>query len=327
MPSFRRSLLPLLAGFLLVSAVLPQPATAAPPAEDVTFQLAKTLKKPDVVYVLTNDAEAKQLRLSDADWKMFMTGRLVADPPRRTTEEGPLFHQAFDSSTTVSDDLLPGFAVLNAISEVDQIPRGQLVEVLVREPEKFQSEMKLAAESIETMMGGGIFSGLYGILKERALDQFKEDLAQHSLNSVYGAYRDARLSQRLSPEQAFSAVEEMGTGLSEQGGPRFKLEWQWAWGNLHDLAEKFGLGADAASVNRAMAQYFEKRFQQSAYQIVTMEQVVEDLVRAQLAMMRESLDRWVETERCLKGMRLRAKTAASRLVTAWEGRGAAPGLG
>jgi hypothetical protein len=87
-------------GLALVAGV-PQPAAPAP-AEDVTFQLAKTLKKPDVVYVLTNDAEAKQLRLSDADWKMFMSGRLAAEPPRRTVEEPPLFHQAFDSSTTVS---------------------------------------------------------------------------------------------------------------------------------------------------------------------------------------------------------------------------------
>lgn len=279
MPPYRRPLLFLLACLLAVT-VMSEPAASAP---DVTFEISKTLKKPDVVYVLTNDAEAKQLRLSDAEWKMFMSGRLAAEPPRRTAEEQPLFHQAFDPSTTVSDELLPGFAVLNAIGEVDQIPRGQLVEVLVREPEKYQSEMKLAAESIETIMGGGIFSGLYGILKERALDQFKEDLAQHSLNSIYGAYRDARLTQRLSPEEAFSSVEEMGTGLSEQSRARFKLEWQWAWGSFHDLGEKFGLPSDAASVNRALGGYFEKRFQKSAYQSVTMEQAVEDLVRAQLA--------------------------------------------
>jgi len=283
MSSLRRPLLSFLTGLLAVCTLLPQRGSAAAQTEDATFQIARTLKKPDVVYVLTNDAEARQLKLSDADWKMFMSGRLAADPPRRTAEEQPLFHQAFDPSTTVSDELLPGFAALNAISEVDQIPRGQLVEVLVREPEKYQSEMKLAAESIETLMGGGVFSGLYGILKERALDQFKEDLAQHSLNSIYGAYRDARLTQRLSSEDAFSAVEEMGTGLSEQGNPRFKLEWQWAWGSFHDLLETFSLPSDAAQVNRVMMRYFEKRYQQSAYQTVTMEQVVEDLVRESLA--------------------------------------------
>lgn len=271
-----------LAGLLVVAAVLSERGRAVA-AEDVTFQLARSLKKPDVVYVLTNDAQAKQLGLNDTDWKMFMTGRLAAEPPQRTAEEEPLFHQAFDPSTTVSDELLPGFAALNAISEIDQIPRGQLVETLVREPEKFQSEMKLAAESIETIMGGGILGGLYNILKERAFDQFKEDLAQHSLNSIYGAYRDARLEHRLPPEHAFAAVEEMGTGLSEESNPRFKVEWQWAWGSFHDLIEKFGLPADAASVNRGMMHYFEKRFQQSAYQVVTMDEAVEDLVREALA--------------------------------------------
>jgi hypothetical protein len=282
MPAFRRPLLSFFSPLFAVT-LLSAPATATAPAEDVTFQLSRTLKKPDVVYVLTRDSEARHLGLSDADWEMFMTGHLAADPPQRATEEGPLFHQAFDPSTTLSADLLPGFAVLNTISEVDQVPRGQLVEVLVREPEKYQSEMKLAAESIETIMEGGIFSGLYGILKERTLDQFKEDLAHHSLNSLYGAYRDARLSQHMSPEQAFSAVQEMGTGLSQQGGPRFKLEWQWAWGNFHDLGEKFGLTVDAAHVDRAMREYFEMRFKKSAYENVTMEQVVEDLVRVQLA--------------------------------------------
>jgi hypothetical protein len=282
-PPFRHPLFFLLAGLLAVTAVLSERGTAAAPAGDATFQLAKALKKPDVMYVLTRDAEARQLGLSDADWKMFMTGRLAADPPRRTAEEEPLFHQAFDPSTTVSDELLPGFAALNAISEVDQIPRGQLVEVLVREPEKYQSEMKLAAESVEAIMGGGIFKGLYGILKERALDRFKEDLAQHSLNTIYGAYRDARLTQRLSSEEAFSSVQEMGTGLSDQGSPRFKLEWQWAWGSFHDLLEKFGLPSDAASVNRAMQHYFDKRFQRSAFQSVTMEDAVEDMVREPLA--------------------------------------------
>ena len=280
--SSRRLPATLLIGLLLVAAVLSERGRAIP-AEDVTFQLARSLKKPDVVYVLTNDSQAKQLGLSDTDWKMFMTGRLAADPPQRTAEEEPLFHQAFDPTTTVSDELLPGFAALNAISEIDQIPRGQLVETLVREPDKFQSEMKLAAESIETIMGGGILGGLYNILKERTLDRFKEDLAQHSLNSIYGAYRDARLEHRLPPEHAFAAVEEMGTGLSEEGGPRFKVEWQWAWGSFHDLIEKFGLPADAASVNRGMTQYFEKRFQQSAYQVVTMDEAVEDLVREALA--------------------------------------------
>jgi hypothetical protein len=272
----------LLVGLLLVASTLAEWGRAAA-AGDVTFQLARELKKTDVVYVLTHDAEAKQLGLNDTEWKMFMTGRLAADPPQRTTEDEPLFHQAFDPSTTVSDELLPGFAALNAINGIDQIPRGQLVEVLVREPEKYQSEMKLAAESIEAIMGGAILGGLYGILKERALDQFKEDLARHSLNSIYGAYRDARLEHRLPPEHAFAAVEEMGTGLSEARDPRFKLEWQWAWGSFHDLMEKFGLPADAASVNRGMTHYFEKRFQQSAYQVVTMEAAVEDLVREGLA--------------------------------------------
>ena len=285
MPALRRPLLPFLTGFVL-SALLPQTGSAAAPAGDVTFQLAKALKKPDVVYVLSNDAEAKQLRLSDADWKMFMTGRLAAEPPRRTTEQEPLFHQAFDPSATVSDELLPGFAALNAINELDQIPRGQLVEVLVREPEKYQDEMQLAAEAIKSFMSGGIFDGLHEILKKRALDRFKEDLAQHSLNNIYGAYRDARLTQHLSSPEAFSAVEEMGAGLSEQGNPRFKLEWHWAQGSFHDLMEKMGLPADANSVNRALMHYFEKRFQQSAYQAVTMEQAVEDLVREPLATMK-----------------------------------------
>lgn len=290
MPPFHRSFLFLPVTLLAVAATVSEPGTVVA-AGDTTFQLAKSLKKPDVVYVLSNDAEAKQLRLSDAEWKMFMSGRLEADPPRRSAEEEPLFHQAFDPSTTVSDELLPGFAALNAISEVDQIPRGQLVEVLVREPEKYQDEMKLAAEAIKTFMSGGIFSGLYNILKERALDRFKEDLAQHSLNTIYGAYRDARLTRRLSPEEAFSAVEEMGTGLSEQTGPRFKLEWQWAWGSFHDLMAQLGLPADAASVNRAMMLYFEKRFQQSAYQAVTMEQAVENLVREPMAAMKIRLVR------------------------------------
>ena len=263
-------------GFLLL-------ADRALAAGDVTFELAKTLKKPDVVYVLTHDRVAKQLGLDDSEWKMFMTGRLAADPPQRAAEEEPLFHQAFDPSNTVSDELLPGFAALNAIHSVDEIPSGKMVEVLVNEPEKFQSEMKLAAEAIQSIMGGEILGGLYGILKERVFDQLKEDAARHSFNSIYAAYRDARAEHRLPPADAFAAVEEMGTGLSERADPRFKLEWQWAWGQFHDVMEKLGLPADAASVDRALQHYFEKRYQQSAYQSVEMEDAVEDLVREPLA--------------------------------------------
>ena len=195
---------------------------SAAAAEDVTFRLARELKKPDVVYVLTNDAEAKQLGLNDTDWRMFLTGRLAADPPGRTAEEEPLFHQAFDPSTTVSDELLPGFAALNAINEIDQIPRGQLVEVLVREPEKFDSEMKLAAESIETMMGGAILGGLYGILKERAFDQFK---GYAGYAEMFADMEIGRVDAIVAPDTAAANFIREKPGVAEIVGEPYRVRY------------------------------------------------------------------------------------------------------